>query len=48
MNKLKKQAIVIEATKDKQTDYHTLYDEPTAQRREKRLISEGWKVKRIN
>lgn len=48
MSKLKRQAIVIEATKGKQVDYHTLYDEATAQRREKRLISEGWIVKRIN
>lgn len=48
MSKLKQKAIVIEATKDKQVDYHTLYDEGTAERREKRLISEGWKVRRIN
>lgn len=40
-------AIVIESTKGKQVDYHTLYDEPTAQRREKRLISEGWTIRRI-
>lgn len=47
MSKLKQQAIVIESTKGKQIDYHTFYDEQTAQRREKRLISEGWTVRRI-
>lgn len=47
MNKLKKKAIVLEATKDKQVDFHTFYDEPTAIRRENRLKKEGWEVRRI-
>jgi hypothetical protein len=48
MNKLKKKAIVLEATKDKQVDFHTFYDESQAKKREIRLINEGWSVKYLN
>lgn len=48
MSNLKKKPIVIEASKGKQLDYHTLYDEQTAIRRENRLKKEGWEVRRIN
>jgi len=48
MNKLKKKAIVLEATKDKQVDFHTFYDESQAKKREIRLIKEGWNIKILN
>lgn len=44
---MKKQPIILEATKDKQVDYHYLYSEKDAERREKRLISEGFSVRRL-
>jgi len=48
MSKLKKKAIVLEATKDKQLNFHTFYDESQAKKSENRLIKEGWNVKYLN
>lgn len=50
MERIKKEprvVIVLEEVKGKQVNFHTLYTEKDAQRREDRLTEEGWTTRRL-